>query len=65
VSDTPTWSEDHCTCGCPVSAHEDDGRGRCSSCDAGRHYARGGPSTGRTQLCTRYQWNGEPRRRTW
>lgn len=65
MSDQPTWTVDRCTCGCPVSVHEDDGRGRCRDCDTARHYEKGGPATGSAGLCTRYQWNGESRRRTW
>lgn len=56
-----TWTVDVCTCTHPVTEHEDDGRGRCTACAQRKSWARAGVAP----LCTRYQWNGEPRRRTW
>jgi hypothetical protein len=59
VSDEPQWSEDRCTCGHLVSAHK-DGEGRCDGCASNAHWHSVG-----SKLCTRYQWNGEPRKRLW
>lgn len=53
-----TWTVDICTCKHPVTAHK-DGSGSCEGCADAKFWGR--PSAG----CMRYQWNGEPRRRTW
>lgn len=57
MSDQAVWSKDVCTCGHKVYKHADS-EGRCEDCDTAAHY-------GSHPVCTRYQWNGEPRRRIW
>lgn len=58
MSEPESWTEDVCTCGHPVSAHK-DGDGRCQKCDENRSYGSLKPA------CLRFQWNEQPRRRTW
>lgn len=55
------WSRDVCTCGHEDASHADLGRGRCTRCDSIASWEK--PSKGAP--CTRYQWNGEPRKRAW
>jgi hypothetical protein len=59
MSDRPSWTRDHCTCGHTDIQHE-NGSGRCKACDTNAQWREGGSS-----MCTRYQWDGKERVRTW
>lgn len=54
-----TWTEDKCTCGHPVSKHI-NGEGRCVACDGENRWSSNG-----IKLCNRFQWDEEPRKKTW
>lgn len=58
MAEPQSWTEDVCTCGHPVSVHQ-NGDGRCRKCDQARSY------DSKKSLCLRFQWNEQPRRRTW
>ena len=59
MPDEATWTRDRCTCGHADTAHE-NASGRCRECDKNVSYR-----DRNAQPCTRYQWDGKPRTRSW